>query len=78
MSTTSIAGTQPILKLVDTQDAWISNAAAPSGTETFLEVSGNDSAKVLLSGYDLREAHRAVDTTNGAAAQAARAEGNIH
>jgi polygalacturonase len=77
MSTTSIAGTQPVIKLVDNQDAWISNSAAPLHTETYLEVSGIPSANVLLSGCDLRYAHRAVDTTNGADKQSAQAESNI-
>jgi polygalacturonase len=78
MSTTSITGGQPVVKLVDTQDVWIRNAAAPEDTQTFLEVSVSDCANVLLSACDLREAHQAIDLTNGAPRQAARAEGNIH
>lgn len=78
MSTTPIAGTQPIFKLIDSKGAWMSNSAAPSGVDTLVEVAGSDSADVLVSECDLREAQQVVNTTHGAAEHAVRAEGNVH
>ena len=56
LSSTPTQGDQPMIKLVQSADAWISDTAAPAGTKTFLSVEGADSANILMSGCDLRAA----------------------
>jgi polygalacturonase len=75
LSTTPGQG-QPVMRLVQSGDAWISGCAAPTGTKTFLTVEGASSASILLSGCDLRGAERAVAVSDGAPAKSVEASGN--
>ena len=60
LRSTPIQGQQPVVKLVQCKEAWISQSAAPPGSSTYLAAEGSQSASILLSGCDLRGAKRAV------------------
>lgn len=77
LSSTPTQGEQPVVKLVQCGDAWISHSAAPAGSNAYLSVEGRDSKSILLSGCDLRGAKRAVDTSSDVPAGAVTASGNI-
>lgn len=77
MTTTPTRGEQPVVKLVQSGDAWISGCAAPAGTKAFLAVEGADSASILLSGCDLRKAEQAIDTASDVSPSAIETSGNI-
>jgi hypothetical protein len=74
---TPLKGEEPIIKLVQSGDAWISECAAPAGSKAFLSVEGADSASILLSNCDLRGAERAFDASSNVPAQAIQVSGNI-
>jgi hypothetical protein len=61
LSTTPGRDGQPIMRLIQSGDAWISGCAAPAGTKALLAVEGPASTSILLSGCDLRGAERALD-----------------
>ncbi len=71
------AGPQPVIRLIDTQQAWIHGCAAPEGAAVFLQVEGAKSADVALSYCDLRGASRAVTTAGGAPERAVTAAQNL-
>lgn len=77
LATTAVTGDQPIVKLVDSSDVWISESAAPLATKTFVEAGGADSSNILISGCDLRTAGSASKTTGNAPQNAVIAKGNI-
>jgi hypothetical protein len=62
LRSTKVASSQPVVKLIQTKDAWIDGCAAPAGTQSFLQVEGSGSANILLSGSDLRGAEKPVQT----------------
>jgi len=74
--TTAINDGVPPLGLVDVNSAWVSGAAAPTGSRALLAVTGSQAAEILVSGCDLREAAQPVETGGGAATNAVRAEFN--
>ena len=77
LTSTPTQGEQPVVKLVQCADAWISHSAAPAGTNAYLSVEGRESASILLSGCDLRGAKRAIETSGDVPAGAVTASGNI-
>jgi len=70
LSSSSIVGRMPIVQLIGCQDVQISNSVAPPGTDSFLRVDGSASANIILSEDDLRNAHRAFETSGDVSAQA--------
>jgi hypothetical protein len=70
-------GPQPVVKLIQCEDASISHSAAPAGSNVYLEVEGHDSASIVLSGCDLRGAKRAVDLSGDAPQGAVKTSDNI-
>jgi Glycosyl hydrolases family 28 len=77
LASTSINGDQPIVKLVDSSDVWISDSAAPPATGTFVETAGAGCSNILVSGCDLRSVGKAVEAIGDAPKSAATARGNI-
>jgi hypothetical protein len=77
LSSTPTDGDQPLMKLAQSSDAWISDSSAPSGTKAFLAVEGADSANILVSGCDLRGAERAAEIGEGVSPKAVTSIGNI-
>jgi hypothetical protein len=67
---------EPVVRLIQSSDAWISGCSAPAGTKAFLAVEGPASASILLSGCDLRGAARAADISGGAPTSSVEASGN--
>lgn len=63
---TPVNGSMPVLQLIGSREVDITEASAPAGTNTYLGVEGSDSAGITLSGDGLRNARKAVVTSNGA------------
>jgi len=77
LSSTVVAGDQPVVSMKDTSNVWISESAAPAGTGTYLGVEGAASSNILLSGCDLRGARDSVALGSGLPPQTVTASGNI-
>lgn len=77
LSSTPIQGDQPMIKLVQSGDVWISGSAAPAGTKAFLAVEGADSANILISGCDLRGAAQATAESGEVPPKTITTSGNI-
>jgi hypothetical protein len=77
LASTVVAGDQPVVKLVDTSGAWISESAAPTGTGTYLGVDGAGSDRILLSGCNLRGARKSFEVGSSASLKAIAVNGNI-
>jgi len=72
----SITGDQPVVKLINTQGAWLRDCWAPR-SKAFLSVHGDKSTGVVLSNSNLAEAGKAVETGAEVAAETVRLSGNI-
>jgi len=57
LSSSAVAGSEPLIRILNAQDAWITGSAAPAATGLFLEVGGAASDGISVSNCDL---HRAV------------------
>jgi hypothetical protein len=77
LRSTPSAGTQPVVKLIQTQGAFLRSCAAPAGTKTFLEVQGDKTERVLLLNSDLTAAAQATELGIGVPAAAVRQAGNV-
>ncbi|MDB6019550.1 MAG: Polygalacturonase [Pedosphaera sp.] len=55
---TPIVGNQPVIKLVQTQQAFIHGCTSPAGTKTFVEVYGDRSDGVVLMNNNLNGAQK--------------------
>ncbi len=77
IQTTPIAGSMPMMQIVQSSDFWLSGCSAPSGSSAFAGVQGSSSANILLSGNDLRNVKKPVEFTGDASPQAATLSGNI-
>jgi hypothetical protein len=78
LSGSPVIGSEPFVSMKDTQDAWISDSAAPIGTQTYLKAEGAASSNILLSGCDMRGAQNAVELGSEISPEAVTVEGNIH
>lgn len=67
---TPVHGDMPVVSLANARNVTIADSAAPAGIDTFLSISGSDSANIVLAGDDLRGARHAFQAENGAAPQA--------
>lgn len=70
LQSTAVHGDMPLVSLATARNVTIADSVAPAGIDTFLSVSGSDSANVVLAGDDLRGARHAFNAVNGAAPQA--------
>lgn len=77
LSSTAVAGEQPVVSMKDSSDFWISESAAPAGTGVYLGVEGTASGNILLSGCDLRAVKESVALGSNLSPQAVTASGNI-
>jgi hypothetical protein len=57
-----IAGTQPVIKLMQTRQALLRGCSAPAGTKAFLELQGAQTEGIVLMGSNLVAAQQAVQT----------------
>jgi hypothetical protein len=69
-ASTVVSGEMPVVQLTDSSDISISKSTAPAGTGTYLRVEGGDSAKISLSGNDLRGARKAFELAGDASPRA--------
>jgi hypothetical protein len=53
LRTTPAAGAPPVIRLVQTSQAFLYNCSAPPGTETFLDVHGGRTERVVLMNCNL-------------------------
>jgi hypothetical protein len=72
-----VAGQQPVIRLIQSKDVWIRDAQAPEGASSLVELKGNETNNVLLSGCDLRHADKPISTSHDVPANAAALSGNI-
>lgn len=72
-----VAGAQPVVKLVQTREAWLRGCAAPAGTRTFLRVEGDGAGRIVLTGSDLSAAAQAVETAADVPKNAVTVAGNV-
>jgi hypothetical protein len=77
LSSTVVTGNQPVVMLTDASDVWISESAAPEGTARFLSIEGAESDNILVSGCNLRGAHKAFEVGSGVLPNAVTMSGNI-
>lgn len=70
-------GSQPIIKLSQTQRALVRGCSAPAGTRTFLEVAGDQSHGITLMNNELSRADKAAATDPNVPAGALTIAGNI-
>lgn len=59
---TPIDGSQPVVKLIQTKQAFVHNCWPPAGAKTFLEVQGDQSAQIVLMNNNLTGVETAVQT----------------
>ena len=77
LASTPVTGDMPVVQLTHTSDVWISGSSAPAGTSKFLGVEGAGSSNILLSGNDLRGAHKAFELVGDVAKNAVTLSGNV-
>jgi hypothetical protein len=73
----STSASAPAVSMKGVTHALIRNCTAPSGTSTFLEVSGGTSGDIVLQGNDLRQARTPFRTTGGVPGGAVRETMNL-
>jgi hypothetical protein len=76
LKTLAAANSQPVVKLIDTRGAWLRGCSAPAGTKVFLQLDGQRTERIALTGSDLAGAAKAVEASGGAPAGAAAVAGN--
>lgn len=72
-----IVGTQPVIKLVQTKQAFIHGCCAPAGTKAFVEVQGGDTESIVLNGNNLLGAEQAIRAGTDVSQAAVTAFGNV-
>lgn len=68
---------QPVVKLIQTRDAFLRGCTAPSGTSVFLEVQGDQSDRIALAASDLTRAKTAVAVSSNVVPGAVTQAGNV-
>lgn len=61
LRTTKVSSTQPLVKLIETRRARLQNCVAPEGASRFLEVQGQQTRRIVLTGCDLSGAKKRVE-----------------
>lgn len=72
-----IAGSQPVVKLIQTKQAFLRGCCAPTGTMTFLEVQGKATQSIVLNSNNLLGADQAVEVGTEVSRDAVTASGNV-
>ncbi|HEY1790483.1 MAG TPA: glycosyl hydrolase family 28 protein, partial [Verrucomicrobiae bacterium] len=72
-----VAGTQPVVKLIQTKQVFLRGCCAPAGTKAFLEVHGDGSESIVLNGNNLLGAEQSVVTGKEVSRGAVIASGNV-
>jgi len=72
-----IAGSQPVIQLIDAKETWVSGSAAPANTAQYIAVSGAETSGVLVSGCDLRYARKGIAPGSEVPEQAVAESGNV-
>ena len=67
---------QPVVKLIQTKNAFLRGCTAPRGTAAFLEVQGDQSERIALIASDLTAAKTAVSVSSNVAPGAVSLTGN--
>ena len=73
-----IMGTQPVVKLVQAKQAFLRGCSAPAGTKTFLEVQGDQTKDVVLTGSNLLAAEQAAQSGPDVPKDAVTVSGNVN
>jgi len=76
LTSSAVNGPMPIVSLANARNVTISSTVAPAGTGTFLGVSGDGSANVVLTGDDLHAARHPLVTSSEVASGAVTVNGN--
>lgn len=72
-----ITGSQPVVKLIQSKKVFISGCVAPEGMETFLEVQGGETERIVVTGNDFSGLKTPVQTGTDVSAKAVSASGNV-
>jgi Glycosyl hydrolases family 28 len=73
----SIKGTEPVIKLIQSKQAFIRGCCAPVGTKVFLEVQGSETESIVLTGNNLLAAEQGVQSGADVPGTAVIATGNV-
>jgi len=76
LSSTPVSGKKPVIELTDCREIQIENSAAPSGTNLFLGVTGENSGGIILKEVDLSRAHKPFQASGGASKNAVTLNSN--
>jgi len=77
LRSSSLSGSQPMIKLRQTQEAFLRGCAAPPDTKTFLAVEGRQSSQIVLLGNNLTAAEEVLRTGDEVAKDAVTLAGNV-
>lgn len=77
LRSSKIAGQQPVIRLAQSRDVWIRDAQVPEGASNLVELKGNETNNVLLSGCDLRHTDKPITRSHDVPANAVTLSGNI-
>ena len=72
-----IAGTEPVVKLVQSKQALLRDCSAQPGTKTFLEVQGGQTGRVVVMNNDFSETENSVKIGADVSEKAVSMSGNI-
>lgn len=72
-----ISSAEPVIKLIQTKQAFIRGCSAPAGTKTFLEVQGSETESVVLNGNNLLAAEQGTQSGADVPKSAVTASGNV-
>lgn len=72
-----ISGSEPVIKLIQTKQAFIRGCCAPAGTKVFLEVQGGETESIVLNGNNLVAAEQPIHASTDVPAIAVTASGNV-
>lgn len=72
-----IVGTHPVVKLIQTKQAFLRGCSAPAGTKMFLEVKGDSSDAIVLIGNNLLGVEQVFQSGKEVSPSAITASGNV-
>lgn len=73
----AITGTEPVIRLIQTKQAFIHDCCAPAGTKAFLEVHGAETDSIVLNGNNFLAADQAIQSGADVPASAVTVLGNV-
>ncbi|WP_263419028.1 glycoside hydrolase family 28 protein [Terriglobus albidus] len=73
----AIVGAEPLIKVTNTKDTWISGASAPAKTGLFLAVEGAATDGLVVSNCDLHHAEKGIQIDGSVLPSAVFASGNL-